>query len=268
MADPYVALVRLGLVGCENDVLMKNSRVAVATVLILIAVVLLARLVWWTPEKTAGRRALHTRSIATSVLAAYISQAAAGESVVVMSNPFAGRPGQPAHVRDFEEAGLEGLRHAWAGGKQAFDIELPALNPAAETNPAALMLDPNTTTPISYLQAERAWDTVLKKHQGVGVVVSLIGFPADTLESEFWKGPKPRLAMLLPDIRFIGGPEGMLAAFGSGKLVAIVLRRPGSPSENTPPAGDAKAEFEKRYLLVTRDNVATMVQDFPTAFRQ
>jgi len=52
----------------------------------------------------------------------------------------------------------------------------------------------------------------------------------------------------------------------SGKLAAFVLARPGAPGDDATPGRDWKAEFGKRFLLVTAENVEQVMQAHPRLF--
>jgi hypothetical protein len=64
----------------------------------------------------------------------------------------------------------------------------------------------------------------------------------------------------------LGGHDGVMDAFQSGKLAAMVVARPGSPPEAAQPEPDYRAEFERRFLLVTAENVARVLELYPALF--
>ena len=63
-----------------------------------------------------------------------------------------------------------------------------------------------------------------------------------------------------------GDAAAVKASMKSGKLAAFVLARPGAPGDDTAPGRDWKAEFEKRFLLVTSENVDQVMRAYPRVF--
>jgi len=242
------------------------------TVKNLLAAALLAGLLWFawrlvfSPDRAARNLALARREIATRVLAEAVAGELPGKQALVISNPFTQQPAQPAEVYAFEAAGVAGLRAGFGQALRLQAVAFPELNPAALQNPESLPMDPDTTTPLSFLTAEGAWDALLKKYPGADVLISLIGVPLDLPRLEVWRRPKPRFALLLPDLRMIGGLPAVREAFRNGKLVAAVLNKPGAPPETASLARDYRAEFDARFVLVTARNLDDVVRAYPRAF--
>ena len=123
------------------------------------------------------------------------------------------------------------------------------------------------TTPISFMTAPGAWDVLAAKHASARVLVSLVGVPADLAETRAWTDPAgPQWVFYLPDLRLLGAREAVRAAFREKRLLAIVLARPGAPPESEPLGRDRAAEVEKRYLLVTAENLEERIAAWPRLF--
>jgi hypothetical protein len=213
------------------------------------------------------RNALAQRVLATHGLADFLVSHGAGKKALILANPFTQRPGRPAEIYDFEAAGLEGLRRGFGKTIALGAIEYPALRPDYLRNPDSVRIAPQTTTPLSYLVAEDAFDMLAQRHPDCDLVVSLIGLPANLRRVQLWqKSGGPRLALLLPDLRLIGDQAAVRAAFRSGKIAATVLNKPGAPAEDIPIGRDTKAEFERRYLLVTADTIDSLIKAYPQLF--
>lgn len=212
------------------------------------------------PQLNAER----VREIATRGLAAYLAQTQPGRRVLVFSNPFARDPKSAPAIVKMEEAGIRGLEEGWKEKLKVAAVVLPELKAGARENPQAFIADPETPTPLSYLVAPDAFDNQAKLHAGCELVVSLIGLPAELERCEIWSrsGP-PAFALLLPDLSVIGGVQAVRAAVTSGKLLAFVLRRPGAPSDSEPATGDSLEEFQKRFVLVTKDNFEDVAKARP-----
>ena len=77
---------------------------------------------------------------------------------------------------------------------------------------------------------------------------------------------RSKFALLLPDLRIIGNNVALRSAMHSGKLAAFVLARPGAPETQPAPDGGFAAEFEKRFVLVTPENVDQAMRTYPQLF--
>lgn len=224
--------------------------------------------VWWfgwrsTPQRTA----LRARELATWGLAQHLSQKHPGCRVLVVANPFTRQPGIAKDFIETEEAGIRGVRRGLGTQGAVVAVAFPELKPDAATNPRALLQDADTTTPLSYLVTEDAFDKLLQQYAGSDTVVSLIGLPVDLGKVEAWTRPGlPRFALLLPDLGMIGNASAVKKALQSGKLAAFVLARPGGIGEETSVSGDSAAEFEKRFVLVTAENFDAIRAAQPSLF--
>jgi hypothetical protein len=89
-------------------------------------------------------------------------------------------------------------------------------------------------------------DRLAEAHPECNVIVSLIGLPLGVDRLKVWNEKDARsFALLLPDLRVLGPPQEVLAAFRSGKLLTAVFEDPKS--------GDA--------LLVTADNIVEVLKE-------
>jgi hypothetical protein len=216
------------------------------------------------PLSTDGsmkRTALVRREIALRVLAEFVAQDAPGQKVLVVSNPFTQRKTHNGDVAAFEEAALRGLEKGWGNRIQLQGIGFPELDPALANNPSHLRIDPQTTTPLSFMTTDDAWDNLLHRYPDTDLIVSLIGLPATLRNLEIWRQPMPRFALLLPDLRMIGNGVDVKEAFRSGKLSAVILEKPGAPPESVSLSRDYRAEFNQRFVLVTSSNADTLTEE-------
>jgi len=234
--------------------------------LALLGVAALAGLGWWGySQVTTGRwrPALSSRELATRTLAQYLAKTHPPAKVLVVGNPFTLRSGQGAEIYAFEKASVRGLQEGFGGGGAALQVAYPELRPELTT-----VYVGNTTTPLSYLVAEHAFDRLVEAHPGVELLVSLIGLPVSITEDPLWREPgKPRFALLLPDWRIVGRAEAVRQAIKSGKIEAAVIARPGAVSDETPlRPGEFQEEFDRRFILVTTENIDELLQTYPHAF--
>jgi len=242
---------------------MNGPRIALVFVVVVAAIFGAKYLLRPQPHQNA----LQARALATRVLAEHLAKTQSGKRVVVMANPFTQRAGTDRAILATEEAGLRGLREG-LGQKLALGaVAFPELRPAALEDPRALPIDTETTTPLSYLVAPGAFDRVVRQHPECEIVVSLIGLPAELDRCEAWQAAgAPSFALLLPDLRIVGDAAAVKTAVKSGKLLAFVARKPGGPGDDVPLQGDASAEFDRRFVLVTPATFEQVAQSFPGLF--
>ena len=207
---------------------------------------------------------LSERELATRIMAQSVSKKISPKKVLVVSNPFSRNAGRSADASKFEASGIAGLKDGFGDGVQV-EVDFPALKPEAVHDPSSIQVDAQTTTPLSFFVAENAFSELAQKHANADVIVSLIGLPVQLGAFKQWSQPgKPHFALLLPDWRMIGGKDQIVQAFRSGKLLAAVVRRPNAPEGDA--KGEAQAEFDARYWLVTAENVETLLAQNPSAF--
>ncbi len=214
-----------------------------------------------------GGGPLNQRELAMQFLGQYLASQYPGQRVIVLSNPFSTKPGQPREIYQFERAGLRGLRRGLGSALAIEQVVFPELRAGFEANHRAIFVDPRTTTPLSYVVAEDALDNLARQHPAAQILVSLIGLPVNVLETEAWKPDSGRkFALLLPDLRMIGDQAAIGRAIHSRKIAALVLNKPGAPPENQPLGRHLKMEFDQRFLLVTPETVDRYLQVYPRLF--
>ena len=167
-------------------------------------------------------------------------------------------------IVEMEKAGISGLQKAF--GTESVRTDFPELRPEAQSDPRAVPIDSATTTPLSYLVAENAFDKLLAQHPDCEIIVSLIGLPVSLDRVRCWQpDERAKCALLLPDLGIVGDSAAVQKAVQSGKLVAFVLNKPGAPETNSA-SGDFHAEFDERFLLVTAANIDEMLRKYPQLF--
>lgn len=220
----------------------------------------------WGRSSPAGT-ALRVRALAARGLMDSLRVQGAGEKVLVIANPFARQRDTPAPIRETEAAGIRGVESGLPSGLKLGAVAYPNLKPEAVADPHAALEGVETTTPLSYLVSADAFDLLRGEHPDCGVFVSLIGLPADLGRVQCWtsNGP-PRFALLLPDLRILGGLDAVRSALGRDKLAAMVLPRPDAPGADVPLRGPWKTQFEQRFVLVNRDTLDETVRRYPALF--
>ena len=238
--------------------------------LIFLALVVAGAVAWFFTKADPQGTALLTRELAARGLAEELVRSQPGSRVLVMSNPFTQRAGIAKAIADMEQAGLSGLRTGLGTKATVGAVVFPELRTEAQDNPAALLSDVETTTPLSFLVAPDAFDKLIKQHGDCAVVVSLIGLPVELNRCEAWNASNistsPKFALLLPDFRGIADAPVIINAVKSGRLLAFVLPKRGAPASDAPVGKDWKAEFAKRFVLVTAENVEQVAATSPELF--
>jgi hypothetical protein len=230
-------------------------------ILLVLAVVgVLAGWVYFTSGWTRG--AMHARQMATEGLAQQIVRTAPKAKVLVVSNPFTTTRNQSRTVYLGEQAGLRGLQKVL--GKEAMTIAFPQLKRGALENPRDFEMPQFTSTPVAYLLTDGAFDTLAEKNSKCDYIVSLIGVPPDLQQLQLWQRTDgPKLAFLLPDLWMLGNKQVIASAFKSGKVAAAVINKPDVPPDQML---DPKADFSKRFILLTADNIDEVIAKYPSIF--
>ena len=211
--------------------------------------------------------ALRARELATRGLAEHLVRTHPGKRVLVVSNPFTKLEETAKGIMEMEAAGIRGLREGFGDRMKIGAVGFPQLKPGARENPQTFLVEAETTTPLSYLVATNAFDQLAKEHSDCEIIVSLIGLPLALNQCEAWSdSDTTKFALLLPDFRAIADAATVQKAVKSGKLSAFVLAKPGVLDGAASPGRDFKAEFEKRFILVTEENIDRIVQSQPELF--
>jgi hypothetical protein len=207
----------------------------------------------------AHRDAQQIREVATRRLAEYLGAGGTVKRVLLVGNPFAVAGKLDREMAEMERAGERGFMAA-AGTKFPVITAAPELKPGVLEDPRSVFIDPETTTPLSFLVTEGAFDQLANQHPDCDVIVSLIGLPANLARTRCWQSAEgPKFALLLPDLRMIGSRAAVERSFGTGKLLAFVAAKPGAVRV----AGGGVVDFDQQFLLVTRENFAAVLKNFP-----
>ena len=218
------------------------------------------------PERLVRSEAVERRVIALRVLAENIAAQKRGATVLVVANPFVQQAGQPAEVHAFEQAALRGVNQGLGGKVRFVGVAYPKLTAAAASDPTSVLMPPDITTPLSFMTVPNAWHDLRRAYPTADLWVSLIGLPFNVTAMEVWRERSPQFALLLPDLRVLGDANAVMDAFQSEKILAAVLNRPGAPTESTTRVRDYRAEFEQRFLLVTKTNIQAVLDAWPGLF--
>jgi hypothetical protein len=179
-----------------------------------------------------------------------------GASILVLGNPFTQIPGASAKIREAEAAAVRGIERGMDNDRSRVSVDYPQLKPGAMENPQSFLIPHGATTPLSFLWAPTALEDLRRKHPEAMIWISLIGLPVDVAASDGWRESSgPRWALYLPDFAVLGSPEAIREAFETGRIAAAVVPRAGAPKEAEPVGGDSDADSNRRFQIITRENI-------------
>jgi hypothetical protein len=234
-----------------------------ATPLLIVTLVLVAASLWYFLRSKPRDYALVARQVATQRLAEHLGQKFPGQRVLLISNPFTQQANTSPDISRTEAAGIEGFGKGMSDNLVLEAVAFPELKPEARGNPRSVFIDGETTTPLSFLVAESAFDNLAAQHPQCGLFVSLIGLPQNVTQLRCWQEEKPKFALLLPDLRFVGNAAAVKQAVRRGKVTAMVLQKPGAPNVHR---GISEKDFDRLFILVTAENVDRAMVDYPQLF--
>ena len=243
---------------------MRGSRQL--TFFLVFGLLIVALAVWIYSGSGARGNALADRILATKVLAEHLARSYPGQRALVIANPFTQKKGLPQEIYDYQKASVKGLEQGFGETIQLDSIVYPELRKEAQSDPSSVYVDPKTTTPLSYLVTENAFDALARSHPNCDVLVSLIGLPVQVSRTEIWRNPRLKLALLLPDWRMVGDPDEVRRSIKAGKIAVAIIKKPGSVNEGAPMESKDETAFANRYLLVTGQTVDDLMGKYPQLF--
>ena len=175
-----------------------------------------------------------TMNLGGKIIGQFVVRKYSGKPVTVVISPLS----PEKHPALAEQAMLTGLKNAVG---PACDLRLVALSPTAESAEAPWQPPP-------------VYDEAFKTGADSAVIVCLAGLPERLSGMRFWWMEN------MPPVIIANAPVIQLEKFvASGKISALLVRRPGSP-------GGAPLTGERNWLLVTTENVAQITAEHPSIF--
>ena len=218
---------------------------------------------WYLLRDKPRDYALTARALAMRRLGEHLAQKFPGQRALLISNPFTENANTASDIVATEKAGIDGFKKGMGDKLVLEAVAFPELKPEARTNPRAVFIDGETTTPLSFLVSADAFDKLAGQHPQAGLFVSLIGLPANVKELRCWQDEKPKFALLLPDLRFVGNAAAVKQSLQKGKIATMVLQKPGAPSLHR---GVSQTDFDQLFILVTAENIERTMIDYPQLF--
>ena len=191
----------------------------------------------------AMSQSLDARRSLLQALGQHLSQRHYPDCVLVLSNPFAQKRGQRKEIRQFGDAGIQGLQEGLAKTTR-LKVVRPKIKIEYRDNPQNAPLPADAKNPLSFLMEASSIDEISKSHPDCKMIVSLIGLPAEVGKLKVWqKDNAVKFALLMPDLRVIGQQAKVLNAFQSGKIAAAVVPDPASGKPLIIDAGNVEEVF-------------------------
>ncbi|MBN2450396.1 MAG: hypothetical protein JXR77_08400 [Lentisphaeria bacterium] len=209
---------------------------------------------------------LRYQEIGGEKLAGYLAEKFPGSKVLLLAEPTLGT-GQPKvnpMVKGFKDA---------AGGKltivaeirpeipadkaKAFQAESPMESGMEGSDMAEMM------PPLEYWYNAKIFDELLGKQSDFDILVTTIGLPQDARNSKLLKdkAQRPKIAILNGSIYDLKG------AFTPDMLVAAITYNPKAEYDDKAVPRNLDEAFNKRFLLVTPENIAQIASQAPDLFR-
>ena len=231
--------------------------------LVITVLVLASAVCWYFLRDKPRDYALTARELATRRLGEHLAQKFPGQRALLISNPFTENANTASDIVATEKAGIDGFKKGMGDKLVLEAVAFPELKPEARTNPRAVFIDGETTTPLSFLVSADAFDKLAGQHPQCALFVSLVGLPANVKDLRCWQEEKPKFALLLPDLRFVGNTTAVKQSLQKGKIAAMVLQKPGAPSLHH---GVSQTDFDRLFILITAENIEQSMRDYPQLF--
>lgn len=118
--------------------------------------------------------------------------------------------------------------------------------------------------PIQEIMTAQLVTDAIAKYPDVTMLVTFVGLPRNFQEMDIWHEEDEtkmlKVALISGQIYQLG-PE-----IQSGQIVAAVTHNPGAKYDESKAPLDPQAAFDKRYLLITPENIAEIAQKYPGLF--
>lgn len=145
----------------------------------------------------------------------------------------------------------------------------PETDATSTTNPASRPGGPGMPPGFMEMRSLREsmkavdFDAMISRHPDCDLIISLIGLPMDVENMGIWEAPapKPRVALLDANI------YNLKSAILSGIVLATVTYSPTAKFDELTPPDDMQQAFDKRFLLVTPENVEAIAAQHTGLFQ-
>lgn len=164
------------------------------------------------------------------------------------------------------DATLNGLREG-LGEKvkiAAIDSPVPTSTKGKSAESGKTKISPERMLYLSRKMESGKFDQVIAKHPECNLIISLISLPKDANKIHILSlkpEKRPKLALLSSDISL------MKDRISQGEINAAVITRPAYVPDKKKLPKDIESIFDRRYLLVTPDNIKSLALAHPEIFK-
>lgn len=117
--------------------------------------------------------------------------------------------------------------------------------------------------PMNEMLKAKDYNDVINKHPDCNLVVSFIGLPMDVEQLNIWDmAPDKRPKLGLINCAY----HNLKNAIKSDVVAAVVGINPTAKFDEQPAPKDPKAAFERRYIMITPENVVQMADTYKNMF--
>ncbi len=113
------------------------------------------------------------------------------------------------------------------------------------------------------MSADLMDSTIARASQEPDAIVTTIGLPFNHTEMRLWRQRNHSPMIIASDMAHIVDMGDLTRRINRGQVAAMVMRKPDVGMELESIPRDVDEAFNQRYILVTRDNLENMMQQYP-----
>jgi hypothetical protein len=216
---------------------------------------------------TAGivEREMQYQKVGAQKLGSHLAEKYSGSKALIIVEPKLGAAADKPNVL------VEGLKEGFGSAITVVAEESPEIPENAAKAFAAEMppmeggeggMEGEMLPPLEYWYTASLVNKLLDKYDGkYDMIVTTIGLPQDAKRLDIWKGDKkPKVALASGSVYELRG------AIKSGAIVAAVTYNPQAEYDDKPVPKDLDEAFNKRFLLLTPENIDQIASKHPDIF--
>ena len=117
--------------------------------------------------------------------------------------------------------------------------------------------------PMNEMLKAKDYNDVISKYPDCNLIVSFIGLPNDVQNLNVWSMPPDKM----PKLGLINcNYQNLKTAIQSGAVLAVVGINPTAKFDEQPAPKEQKAAFDRRYILITPENVVQIAETYKNMF--
>jgi len=203
-------------------------------------------------------------------LGMYLGERFSGSKAVIIVEPQFGSAADPDSAAS---AQVDGLKEGF-GGRIEIVAEISPKIPDSAKNAFSQEMAPmaegeggpeggEMLPPLEFWFTGKLFDQLVTDNKDkCDLIITTIGLPMDLGAMKFWEmKDRPKLALAS------GSVYELKQAIKKGVIVGAVTYNPKAVYDEKPPPSDLDAAFDKRFLLVTPENVDTVAREHRDLFK-